>query len=171
MRRKIDIFSHASRTAGPKWSRKSSTGACKCKRSRSCICGCCKRRRREQLQSREKLYELRVNRLKRKLLQGTPLRFGNKRGTGTDIAQQLQRDGSDFVDRASSAAALRKRDSFNRAISAHASGPAKKRVTRDLPRHAAAVQLQNDFMPRDLAQIIRVRFSFLDDAQFSIGKF
>src|SRR2546429_2199646 len=96
--------------------------------------------------TREEDRQLLSRGLKRNALQRAPLRFGNERDTGIDIAQQLQRNGGDFVDRASSAAALRKRDSFNRAISAHASYPAKKRVARDLPRHAAAVQLQNDFM-------------------------
>ena len=120
---------------------------------------------------REKICELLSHGLKGELLQRAPLRFGHDRAAGIDVVQQLQRDGSDFVDRASFAASFWKRDSFNRAVAARANHPAKKRVPRDLSRHSATVELQNDFMFRDFAQIIRVRFSLLNQPQFSIGKF
>src|SRR5438477_4431872 len=91
--------------------------------------------------SREEVCELGSHGLKGKLLQRALLRFGHDRGAGINVVQQLQRDGSDFVDRASFATGFWKRDSFNRAVSARANHPAKKHVTRDLSRHSATVEL------------------------------
>ena len=43
---------------------------------------------------------------------------------------------------------------------------AQERVARHLSGHAAAIELQDDLVPCDLAQVIGVRFALVTDAQF-----
>ena len=99
------------------------------------------------------------------------MRFNNQGGAPIRVRKQAGGDLGQVVHGAPFAAGLGKNDALNRAVAAHANRAGQKRIARDLARHAAAIQLQNDFVPGDFAQIIRIRFSFLDHAQFSIGKF
>ena len=97
--------------------------------------------------------------------------IGDNRGARISIFQQRKRYGSDLVDGASLATCLLECDPFNRAVSAHANGPAKKCVACHLAGHATAVQLQNDLMPGHLSQVIAIWFFLLDYVEFSFWKF
>src|SRR6266487_4602204 len=181
--RKIDIFSHAlDERVRMLWRRNLTCEfrfeSWKRSISNSVRGACAKRlsfriRRLTQppLQPAEKLRQLRTYRLKREPLQGALLGIGDNLSARISIFQQLKRDGSDFVDGASLATCLRERDPFNRAVSAHANGPAEKCVACHLTRHSTAVELQNYLMFGHLSQVIRIWFFLLDCPEFPVWKF
>ena len=69
--------------------------------------------------------------------------------------------------RAAFAAKIRERDAFDRAVAADANRARKQRVARNLSRHAAAIELKDDFVFGDFADVIGVGFAFVVNPQFS----
>jgi len=68
-------------------------------------------------------------------------------------------------------AKIGKCEPLNCAIATKANRPAKKRVTRHLSGDAAAIELEDNFVPCHLAQVIAVWFALVVDEQFSRRKF
>jgi len=64
-----------------------------------------------------------------------------------------------------------KRDPLNRTITAHASGAAEESVTCHLSWNAAAIELENNFMTRDFAQIGAIAHPFFVYPNFSKAHF
>ena len=69
------------------------------------------------------------------------------------------------------AAEVGKSEPINRAVAADANSSGKQRVARDLPGNAASIELEDDFMARDFAQIIRICLALLVHAQFAGWEF
>jgi hypothetical protein len=91
------------------------------------------------------------HRLKRNPLGRSPLRFDNRRCARGDVLEQLESDSLELRRGPAFSAKIGKREPLNRAIATNANRPAKKRVTRHLSRDATAIELEDDFVLRNLA--------------------
>src|ERR1700704_5463391 len=119
----------------------------------------------------EEILELLSPGAERELFQPAPLGFDNGGRAHGCVLEQLERDGMQLLDAASLPAKIWKSDSLDRAVAANTNCPGEKRVARDLTGDAAAIQLQDDFVFGDLAQVLGVGFALIDHAQFSFGEF
>src|SRR5260370_33744540 len=61
---------------------------------------------------------------------------------------------------------MAKQEPLNRAVAADENRLSQERAARHLSGHAAAIELEDDLVPCDLAQVIGVRFAPVTDAQF-----
>src|SRR5438132_1197526 len=66
---------------------------------------------------------------------------------------------------------FRKRDPLNRAIAAHANRAGEESIARYLPGNTAAIELENNFMTRDFAQIGAIVHPFFVHPNFSKAHF
>ena len=82
------------------------------------------------------------------------------------VHKQPERSFADLLDRAVETAALRKRETIDRAVSADARNAAEQGVASDLSGDETCVELEDDFVPRDLAQIIGIGQFPIENAQF-----
>src|SRR5260370_11361183 len=61
---------------------------------------------------------------------------------------------------------MAKQEPLNRAVAADENRLSQERAARHLSGHAAAIDLEDDLVPCELAQVIGVRFAPVTDAQF-----
>src|SRR5262249_50867161 len=119
------------------------------------------------LQTGEKELELFPHCRKRQAFRPARLRFDNCGSTFVLVAQKVESNRAQLFGRLSLATGTGESDSFGRAIAPDTNCPRQQRVARDLARDAAPIELEDNFVSRHLAQIVRVGLAFLDHSQFT----
>ena len=82
------------------------------------------------------------------------------------ISEQTQRGLCDVVDGAREAAAFRKGEPIDRAISTDAGNATEQSIPCNLTRNKTGIELKDDFMPGNFPKIIRIRKPSIEHAQF-----
>src|SRR5947209_10462120 len=114
----------------------------------------------------EELRELLSNDLEPQNLRSGGYQSANTRSIEFAVLQQPLRNRSELRNRTRKTRRVRKCQPVDGAVSADAWDAAKQGVSGYLPGHETRIELQHDFVPRDLPQIIRVRQLFLQHSQF-----
>src|ERR1700730_2032862 len=119
----------------------------------------------------EEILQLFSTGAERELFHPAPLGLDDRGRAHGCVLEQLERDGMQLFDAAPFAAEIWKSDSLDRAVAPDANCPGQQRVARDLTGNAAAIQLQDDFVFGDFAQVLGVGFALIDHAQLFFGEF